>query len=45
MSLPLVILLLLLAAERVKREKSQKHPLAESIDSTKASGATVGCHN
>ena len=27
------------------REKSPKYPLAESLDSTKASGATVGYHN
>jgi hypothetical protein len=27
------------------KEKSPKYPLAESLDSTKASGATVGCHN
>ena len=27
------------------REKSPKYPLVESLDSTKASGATVGYHN
>ena len=31
--------------DHVKREKSLNHPLAESPDSTKASGATVGYHN